>query len=364
MAERPSDSVSVHSMFHPELERWDAFVESHTDGHLLQTADWGRLKGRFGWTSDIVAIRDLQDEKRKVLAGAQILYRPLPLRLGTMAYIPAGPLLSNDDPAHNINQALWLAIHQVARRRRAAFLKVEPCDWYRPRPDLAAQLEQAGFRPSPQTIQPPRTIVLDISTDEETILRRMNQSTRYKARLGPKKEVAVREGTSADVASFNALMDITGRRDRFGVHEPAYYQAAFDLFSPGEHCALLLASYQGRDLAGLMVFRSGHNAYYFYGASSNEERSRMPTYIVQWEAIRWAKRHGALRYDLWGIPDSDETTLEAQFESRHDGLWGVYGFKRGFGGQVVRSVGAWDRPYNRLLYGAYLWYVRRRGGVE
>jgi lipid II:glycine glycyltransferase (peptidoglycan interpeptide bridge formation enzyme) len=88
----------------------------------------------------------------------------------------------------------------------------------------------------------------------------------------------------------------------------------------------------------------------------------MPTYIVQWEGIRWARRQGALNYDLWGIPDADEATLDAEFEARQDGagLWGVYGFKRGFGGQVVRSVGAWDKPYNALVYAAYRWYLRRR----
>ncbi len=86
----------------------------------------------------------------------------------------------------------------------------------------------------------------------------------------------------------------------------------------------------------------------------------MPTYIVQWAAIQWAIRRSAVRYDLWGIPDADPAQLEAAFEERRDGLWGVYGFKRGFGGQIVRSVGAWDRVYNRLVYAAYTWYVRRR----
>src|SRR5258708_4302133 len=145
----------------------------------------------------------------------------------------------------------------------------------------------------------------------------------------------------------------TGERDTFGIYEPDYYRRAFELFAPDQRCALLLASYAGRDLAGLMIFRCGANAYYLYGGSSNEERNRMPTYVLQWEAIRWAKRHGAIRYDLWGVPDVEESQLEAEFEERqsaHDGLWGVYGFKRGFGGRVVRSVGAWDKPYNQLSY--------------
>jgi peptidoglycan pentaglycine glycine transferase (the first glycine) len=349
-------SYRINSSVDPA--RWDMFMGSHRDAHILQSSDWGRLKSAFGWSAQTVAVED--SATNAIVAGAQILFRPLPLHIpGTMAYIPAGPLFDSDDPARPANVLLWQAIDQAARSRHAALVKVEPCDWYRPRPELPAHLQRAGLRLSPQTIQPPRTIVIDLTGGDEGVLRAMNQSTRYKSKLGPKKEVAVREGSRTDVASFNKLMAVTGERDAFGVHSPEYYQMVFDLFSPGERCALLLASYAGQDLAGVMALRGGANAYYFYGASSNEERSRMPTYIVQWAAIQWAIRHGASCYDLWGIPDAEPALLEAEFENRRDGLWGVYGFKRGYGGQIVRSVGAWDRVYNRLLYTAYRWYVRR-----
>jgi lipid II:glycine glycyltransferase (peptidoglycan interpeptide bridge formation enzyme) len=334
----------------PPPAAWDSFVSAHPDGHLLQLAGWGDLKSRFGWSARRVGITD---EAGQLAAGALVLFRRLPLGLGKMGYLPAGPLLS-DDPA--ANRALWAALDAL----RVAFLKAEPCNWYRARPDLADQLHAAGFQPSPQTVQPPRTIVIDLSGTEDDILRRMNQSTRYKCRLGPKKEVTVREGSRADVDSFTALMQVTGERDAFGVHEPAYYAMIYDLFVATGRGVLLLARYGDQDLAGAMAFHVGENAYYLYGASSNVERNRMPTYIVQWTAIQWAKRRGALRYDLWGVPDADEAALEAGFETRSDGLWGVYGFKRGFGGEVRRSVGAWDKVYNRAVYALYRAYLARR----
>jgi lipid II:glycine glycyltransferase (peptidoglycan interpeptide bridge formation enzyme) len=107
-----------------------------------------------------------------------------------------------------------------------------------------------------------------------------------------------------------------------------------------------------------MVFILGKQAAYLYGASSSEERQRMPTYAVQWAAMRWAKARGCTTYDLWGVPDEPEEELEKQFENRDDGLWGVYRFKRGFGGQVIRTVGSADRIYNKFVYRLYQW---RRG---
>ena len=79
----------------------------------------------------------------------------------------------------------------------------------------------------------------------------------------------------------------------------------------------------------------------------------MPTYLLQWAAITWAKQQACTDYDLWGIPDADPATLEAEFQTRGDGLWGVYRFKRGFGGEIVRSVGAFDFVYKPVLYRVY-----------
>jgi lipid II:glycine glycyltransferase (peptidoglycan interpeptide bridge formation enzyme) len=109
-----------------------------------------------------------------------------------------------------------------------------------------------------------------------------------------------------------------------------------------------------------MVFAVGRAAWYVYGASASIKRNLMASYGIQWQAIQWAKARGCVTYDLWGIPDEDEAALEAQFEQRSDGLWGVYGFKRGWGGQVVRSLAAWDHVYNPLIYVGYRAYLRRR----
>jgi lipid II:glycine glycyltransferase (peptidoglycan interpeptide bridge formation enzyme) len=139
------------------------------------------------------------------------------------------------------------------------------------------------------------------------------------------------------------------------VHSLEYFEKAYRVFRPGNQAELFLASFEDQLLAGLMVFRRGHRAWYFYGASSNDRRELMPAYLLQWEAILWAKRHGCTAYDLWGVPDADEDELETHFSDRAEGLWGVYRFKRGFGGELRRAAGPWDRVYQPLLYQIYRW---------
>jgi lipid II:glycine glycyltransferase (peptidoglycan interpeptide bridge formation enzyme) len=113
-----------------------------------------------------------------------------------------------------------------------------------------------------------------------------------------------------------------------------------------------------------MAFSQGKRAWYLYGASSNEHRDIMPTYLLQWEAMLWARTRGCTQYDLWGVPDAEERTLEAEFMQRSDGLWGVYRNKRGFGGQLHRAAGPWERVYSPLVYRIYSWWVSHRGMVS
>ena len=320
---------------------WTQFIGQQANAHLLQQSAWGTLKADFGWQPVYLV---------EAGSGAQVLFRSLPLG-HSIAYIPKGPLGSAWGQ-------LWPLLDEICREKRAVFLKVEPDAW---EGDFSKgeELVQAGFRPSPHDLQPRRTIVLDLQDDEEQILASMKQKTRYNIRLAEKRDVEV--APTSDLDAFADLIKVTGDRDAFGVHTPAYYQRVYELFHPKGMCELFIASYQGRPLAGLMAFASGKRAWYLYGASNNLERNRMPTYLIQWQAIRWAKQKGCLSYDLWGVPDHDESILEADFSTRSDGLWGVYRFKRGFGGELMRTCGAWDKVYHRAAYFGYQRLVASRG---
>lgn len=338
---------------------WDAFVQAHPDAHILQTGAWAELKTKFGWRAARVVARKHGDPT--ILGGAQVLFRPMPLDIGSVAYVPRGPLTDwNDD---DLTAYVIDICHDIAQRDSAWVLKLEPD--LPDTPEHAERLRKLGFRPSAHTIQPPRTIVIDLRPDEDTLLANMKQKTRYNIRLAEKKGVTVRQAEpdqiEAELARFNALMQTTGERDAFGVHSADYYAAAYALFSADDQVALFFAEYEGRPLSTVMVFAVAGRAYYLYGASSNEERQRMPSYAVQWAAIRWAKARGCTSYDMYGVPDFDEATLEAEFTERSDGLWPVYRFKRGWGGELVRTVGTWDYVYSRIGYQLYKFATARRG---
>jgi lipid II:glycine glycyltransferase (peptidoglycan interpeptide bridge formation enzyme) len=324
------------------VKEWREFLEKQENPHILQTAEWGELKRAFGWDVE----RIISGE-----SGIQILFRRLPLGF-TVAYAPK-PVISEQLSVKN--DQFWAEVDAVCRKKHAVFLKIEPDCWDSDNCSLFT--DHSSLVTSPHNIQPPRTIIVSLDGSETDILNRMKQKCRYNVRLAEKKDVTIRAW--GDLDGFHRLMEVTGGRDGFGVHSREYYQKAYELFHPVGVAEILVAEFESRPLAALMVFALGKRAYYLYGASTDEERNRMPTYLLQWRAMQWARERGCTEYDLWGVPDADEATLEAQFETRHDGLWGVYRFKRGFGGQVKRAAQALDRVYMPLLYRLYLW---RMGG--
>lgn len=313
-------------------EQWDVFLSHYPDAHILQTSQWGVFKQAYGWRPVYIANRD---------AGAQILFRTLPFRK-TVAYIPKGPV--GEDW-----RDLLPEIMDTCKKQRAIVIYIEPDAWEERRPGFSESLP--GFVPSAISIQPRRTITLDLQGGEQNWLERMKQKTRYNIRLAEKKGVIVQK--SSDIDAFNTLMKETGDRDRFGVHQAAYYRSVYEIFHPAGACEMFLAAHAGQPLAALMVFKRGKRAWYFYGASNEHERNRMPTYLLQWEAMRWAAEAGCTEYDLWGVPDHAEDFLEKNFSERSDGLWGVYRFKRGFGGQLRRSAGVFEQILQPGFYRIY-----------
>jgi peptidoglycan pentaglycine glycine transferase (the first glycine) len=334
---------------------WDAFVAAHPHGSILQTTNWARLKNRFGWSSQRVWLK----QDGRYVAGAQVLFRSAGLGIVKIGYVPHGPLVdwSNEEQVALLFNQIDLAAYQ----RGAGFLKLEPLLWQVEMPEARWQAICArhDLVRDTDTIQPPRTILVDLTPPEEEILAAMKHKTRYNIRLAGRKEVSVRHGTADDLPAFNRLMQITAERDAFGVHAPDYYKAFFELFAP-DYATLILAEYAGQPLAAAMITALGRTATYLYGASSNAERQRMPAYAVQWAAMQWAKQRGCTHYDLWGVPDAEPEALEAGFETRTDGLWPVYRAKRGYGGAIQRTVGPVDRIYNRRTHRLYNWR-RRRG---
>ncbi len=337
---------------------WNDLVLSMPAPHFLQTGEWAAIKEKVGWQTRQLTWKDGDG---KVNAAAQVLIRevrPARFLLGLrVGYIPRGPLMdwSDDD----LRSRVLADLVTFARREGLIFLKIDPevevgrgvpgrIDQQDNPPGIALlqELKDSGWRFSPEQVQFRNTVMLDLDGTEDDWLARMKQKTRYNLRLARKSGVTVRKATLDELPYLYVLYAETAARDGFIIRPEEYYLEVWGQFLSKDLATALIAEVEGELVAGLVLFHLGHKAWYVYGMSSSRHREKMPNYLLQWEAMRIAREKGCSKYDLWGAPD--------EFDSE-DGMVGVFRFKEGLGGQVVRTIGAWDLPIKPLLY--YLYQV-------
>lgn len=339
-----------------DAQRWNDLVVALPGAHVLQSWEWGQLKAEYGWRP----FRQVwYDSGGRPIAAAQVLQRTLSMRgfktRLRMLYVPKGPLLdwSDNELRHRVLGELAL----LARRQGAIFIKIDPDvvlgSGIPGQPEASEDatgqavtfdLRTEGWRFSGEQVQFRNTMILDLKPNSQTLLANMKQKTRYNIRLAERKGVIVRSGGIRDLNTLYRMYAETSLRDGFVIREEAYYLRLWESFIQAGLAEALVAEVQGQAVAGLLLFRFARKAWFLYGMSSSAHREKMPSYLLQWEAIKRARVSGCEIYDLWGAPDE---FIE------EDPLWGVYRFKEGFCGQVIRHIGAWDLPIRPYWYTLY-----------
>ncbi len=335
-----TDNVVAPSYPPQPSDAWDLQLQE-LGGHLLQSWRWGAFKQRHGWNAHRLLVNDPAGS-----AMAQVLYRFRgPVSLG---YIPRGPALAGD--ARILWPRLLTEIDASARRNRAITTIVEP-----DRPlGLAGTLREAGVVRGPEHLQPGRTVKVPIADDDE-MLRQMHQKTRYNVRLAQRRGVVIErsQGDDRGIDAFYALMQDTAERNAFGIHSLDYYQDFLRVFA--DDAVMLFARVDAGELGAVLIAaRFGKEAIYMYGASSTRHRAHGAAFLLQFEAMRWARELGCDTYDLWGIPDQDPESVSSDSKgaiagTRGDDWRGLYRFKTGFGGEVVSYPTMLERRHVPVL---------------
>ena len=356
---------------------WNELISKLPNPHFLQTYEWGQVKAKYGWVPYYAIWTD--DGKFQVSSNyqlpftnncsaaclilkKQILNRGFAARLSIL-YAPKGPLLDWDNVP--LRTCVLNDLQAFAKKQGAIFLKIDPdIVLGRGVPNsegeviedngqaTSAELSRRGWVYSSDQIQFRNTVLIDLSATEEEMLARMKPKTRYNIRLSEKKGVSVRVGTLGDLPMLYKMYAKTSIRDGFVIRDENYYMTVWRLFMQSRPSTFdfqpltipLIAEVENEPVAAIFLFMFAGRAYYVYGMSRNLHREKMPTYLLQWEAMKRAKASGCSTYDLWGAPDVFDES---------DSMWGVYRFKEGLGGEVIRTLGAYDFAPTKLWYKLY-----------
>lgn len=330
------DIVTKHS-------EWEDFLLTQPWQPFFQSWDWGEVQKSIG--HDILRLGVYEKEK---LIGICLIVG-IQAKRGSYFHLRHGPVFIKFESSFD---ALLEAIKEEARKRNISFIRMSPVleegvfDLH--------FLQLRGFRNAPiHNMDAENAWVLDLDKSEEEILSGMRKTTRYLVRKAEKLPIEISETIQKkDFESFLKLYEETSSRHQFVPHRGI--KEEFALFSKNGEAKLFLAKYKRKVLAGALIIFYGAQAIYHHGATSNEYREIPAAYLLQWVAIKEAKKQGKKLYNFWGVVPPEKQKHPWQ---------GLTLFKTGFGGRRINFIHAQDLPLTIGYWKTYTietaWRIKR-----
>ena len=341
-----------------DRKEWDDFINEH-GGHPLQLWGWGELKSQSSnWKVKRVFLKNGEekyiDRKKKdhsdIVAAAQILVRKLPFPLRNFAYIPRGALVVSKKPIERARISREIALWASKNiKPKPVCLTMEP-DWNNGDFELSK-----GWKKSKNTILIPRTLILNLTQNEDELLAKMSKKTRQYIRKSG-GEVKVRQlKTEEEVDRALEIYTETAKRAGFAIHSKDYYHKLYqkmgenspifgafiekeqgdsskneeDNFesgykTPDERIAEKLKNQEM--VAFLWFAQSDSVAFELYGGMTEAGQKARANYILKWIAIIEMKNRGVKRYDFNGLLNDGISKFKAGFANHKDLLVGTLDF--------------------------------------
>jgi lipid II:glycine glycyltransferase (peptidoglycan interpeptide bridge formation enzyme) len=351
----------MHARLIDDRLLWNRFIASSPTGHLCQTYEWADHSPGADARTGSLRVGVLDDDGALVAAMLLVRSRASGVR-APFYYAPRGPVCADpDSPALPLLIAL---ARREARQRGAFMIRAEP-NIPADSPVWPGVFRRLGFRPTSHQIYLRSAWVTNIRPAEDQILASMMMTWRQNIRSSARKGATVRMGSGpADLDAFYRLLVETGVRDHFPVF-PRFvfadmlrnYSAEAAARDGTAELVLLLVEHAGEPIAAGIVGVHGRGSWSLMCGSSGQpaHRKLRPNYLLQWESMRWSKARGAEYYDFRGIPDVLKPGEE---------MFGVYEFKRGFGGAVHRVLPTQDLVLRPALYWPYVGAVTLRRDLQ
>lgn len=326
-------------------KRYNEFVRNSPYGRCSQDTRWAIVKNN--WDMDAVYL----EEDGEIIAGMTIL--SIDGASGKrLLYANRAPVCDFYDI--DLVKRLLEEAKPIIEKYDTFLLRLDPEIPYDE--ELVHKYRDEGFifrareTELRSFIQPRYDMILDLrGLTEEELLQSFHSKTRYNIRLSYRKGVETnyisldndgQEALNEAIDRFFALTEIMAKRQGISYRPKSYFNRIFEAFPESR---VYESSYKGEVLSSALAIPYGNKLFYMYGASSNNERNRMPNFQMQWEMIKWAFETKMDYYDfggVFGLTDED----------------GLFKFKNGFckAQGYTEWIGELDLVYNEEAYKKYI----------
>jgi peptidoglycan pentaglycine glycine transferase (the first glycine) len=313
---------------------WEDFLKEVEEKTFLQSWNWGEFQKAMGnkiWRLGIYGKEELL---------ALVLVAKIESKRGKFLLLQHGPLFlealaGNASIKYEILKILLDELKKIGEEERASFIRIAPL--FERNEENEKIFKNLGFKKAPIHANAyEATWKLDILLPEEEILQNMRKTTRYLIRQAIRNgDIAIEKSERKENLGFyQNINKEVAKRQKFVPFSDEYIKNEFEAFSKDGQVLLFFGKYKEEvAAAALVVFWSGIGFYHQAASLSKYAEFSIP-YLLQWEAIKEAKKRGCNFYDFWGYIDPEK-------QPKHP--WaGPTLFKMGFGGYKKEYVKTHD----------------------
>jgi len=325
---------------------WEDFLLGCEEKTFLQSWNWGefnKLMGNKIWRLGVF-------ENGELFSAALLI--KIQAKRGIFLFVPHGPAMKPEAGSitYELLKVFLEELKKIARKEKASFIRVAPI--LEKNEENIRIFKNLGFREAPIHIHPELTWELNITPSEEELLMKMRKTTRYLIRQAQKnKEIEIIKNEDIkDVEGFNKLYQETVDRHHFVPFSPDYLKKEFSAFQPDNKILIFFGKYKREIISSAIIIFWQGIGFYHHGASSLRYPKIPVSYLLQWEAIKEAKKRGCKIYNFWGI-----APITSDFRPQNsDHPWaGLTLFKMGFGGYKKEYVKTQDFPISKKYWLTY-----------
>jgi len=329
--------MNLNFSYRHDKKEWEKAVLSFSQANFLQSFNWGE----FQESIDKKVLRLLAKEDEEVVAVAQMVLEPA--KRGSYLAIAGGPVFrryQDEEKNRELITKVFNEIKRIAKLEKVVFIRFRLQDTQTPL--LLKTLKTLGACKAQMHLTADLTLQLNLEKTEDELLKQMRKNTRYSIRQVAKKEVVVKFSKDPkEIKEFYQHQANLAKKHHFVPFSYKFLYQQFLAFVKEDQVLLIHAYKDEKLLASAFVIFYNKEAVYHYGIST-VDNARLPgSYACQWSAIKEAKKRGMKYYNFWGI---------APEENKEHRFAGVSLFKRGFGGQEVEYLPAFDIPLTPKYY--------------
>lgn len=342
---------------------WQDFFNKNGSPSFLQSWPWGEFQKKQGY--QILRLGLYQQEKLQAIA----LVLKMASKRGRFLFIPHGPIFSLT-VKNNLKlvklSVKYLLDYLIALSKKENFSFIRLAPVLENTHDYQQIFQDLSFKTAPIYMHAERVWVLAINKTEDELLKQMRKTTRYLIRKANRDGVVIEKRTDEKaVDDFYEIYKKTSKREHFTPFSKEFIKNEFEAFHKTGDALFLFAKLTNNKpiltkidnfnyLASALIIFTSSTAFYHQGASIH---TKIPAaYLLQWQAIKEAKKRGCLFYNFWGIYQENRTPKSWQ---------GLTLFKTGFGGEKIDYLSTYDYIISPKYYLTYFYekFLNLKRGV-